>query len=329
MKHSRPAATAAILISTALFANATPARASFSLGAFDEYGLLVNNGVSGGDINTGTTSSPQIGNIGIGTLSNGGKIGLHHDVINGPANNGVAVIRTAGTPSQTITTDSTIKDSAGNADVIVSDSQSVPGQPNFPKVESAITAAMNLSNTYGAAAIVQKATMETISSGQMQNHKETINATAGYNDNGTYVFKASSFSIGNGNALDINGTATQYVVLDITGNSNNKLDGALTLTGGITADHVLINFIGQGGSVQGAANGATLQGTFLIPDETVTLNSLTIAGHLFGGAPCTNFQFVSNAFIDQPKPTPEPASAAVVLAGLAGFGWLRRKKYSL
>jgi hypothetical protein len=56
------------------------------------------------------------------------------------------------------------------------------------------------------------------------------------------------------------------VVIDITGNSNNKLDGALTLTGGITPDQVLINFIGSGGNVQGAANGATLEGTFLIPN---------------------------------------------------------------
>jgi hypothetical protein len=118
------------------------------------------------------------------------------------------------------------------------------------------------------------------------------------------VFTATSFSIGNANTVTINGTASDFVVIDITGTSNNKLDGALTLTGGITEDQVLINFIGVGGSVQGAANKATLQGTFLIPNEKVQLNSLTLEGHLFGGQPGEDFQFVSNALINQP---PHPA----------------------
>ena len=81
------------------------------------------------------------------------------------------------------------------------------------------------------------------------------------------------FHIGNGNTLTINGTASDYVVIDITG-TNNALDGALTLTGGLIPDHVLINFIGSGGNVQGAANGATLSGTFLIPNQGVSCCSL-------------------------------------------------------
>lgn len=75
----------------------------------------------------------------------------------------------------------------------------------------------------------------------------TINATSGFLDgSGTYVFTASSFSIGNGNTVTIDGSASDYVVIDISGNSNNKLDGALMLTGGITPDQVLINFTGSG-----------------------------------------------------------------------------------
>jgi hypothetical protein len=90
---------------------------------------------------------------------------------------------------------------------------------------------------------------------------------------------------------------------------------------------VLINFIGVGGSVQGAASGATLSGTFLIPNEAVTLNSLIIDGHLFGGEEGINFQFVSNAFINQPaSAVPEPSTWAMLLLGFAGIGFMAYRR---
>jgi len=254
-------------------ASATP----FTLGDFDTYGLLVNDGAANGDINT----APVNANIGIGTIT--GKVNLHNEVVKGKV------------------------DTSGNAADVVSDGNITGTQPvsrggaspsgspasvnsNVAAVESAITTAKALSNTYGAEAA--SGTPVTI------NGTTTINASAGFLDpSGARLFTASGFSIGNGHTVTINGSASDYVVINITGNSGNKLDGALTLTGGITPNQVLINFIGVGGSVQGAANGATLQGTFLIPNEKVQLNSLTIVGHLFGGAAGQDFQFVSNALM--------------------------------
>jgi PEP-CTERM motif len=196
---------------------------------------------------------------------------------------------------------------------------------NIPAVENAILAALGLSSTYGAEA--GSGTALSINTGS-----QTINATNGFHDpSGAYVFTSSTFAIGNGNTLTINGSASDYVVIDITGNSTDKLDGALTLTGGITPDQVLINFIALGGNVQGAANGATLQGTFLIPNIGVQLNSLVIDGHLFGGEAEHNFQFVSNAGIEQqtstPSPVPEPATILLLGSGLvATVSRFRRRR---
>jgi hypothetical protein len=278
--------------------------AVFNLGAFDQYGLLVNNGATGGDINTAPVNS----NIGIGNVT--GPVNLHNEVVNGKVdvsgNAASAVSGGAITGTQPVALGGALP-SGSPASV----------NSNVASVQSAITAADNLSTTYGALALSGKSVTLTSSA--------TINATSGtLTASGAYLFTAPVFSPGNGNTITINGTASQYVVIDITSGSGNSLNGALTLTGGILPDDVLINFIGSGSNLQGAANGATLMGTFLAPNLGVQLNSLTIDGHLFGGEAGDNFQFVSNAFIAQPAlaaAVPEPSTWAMMLIGFAGVGF--------
>ena len=284
----------------------------FTLGAFDFYGLLVNNGASGGDINT----APVNANIGIGNVT--GAVNLHNEVVNGRVDcTGSCTTAVAGgaiTGTQPVSRGGTPPSGS-------------PASVNSfqPTVQSAINAALGLSMTYGAEAAL--GTSVSINTGS-----QTINANSGFLDpSGARLFTSSTFAIGNGNTLTINGTASQFVVIDITGSSTTKLDGALTLTGGITADQVLINFLGTSGNVQGAANGAMLAATFLIPNQGVQLNSLTINGHLFGGAAGDNFQFVSNAFINQPTlaPVPLPGALPLFASGLGALGllgWRRKRK---
>lgn len=279
----------AALVAASLALQTSPAAAQaagsgFSLGDFDQFGLLINNGVSGGDINT----APVNANIGVGDI--GSSINLHNEVVNGVVDvaNGVSTV-SGGNITGTVPAGQ----GGGTAAVVASPAL----------VQSAITAASNLSSTYGAEAA--QGTAVTL------NGNATLNANNGFLDSsGTRVFTASSLSIGNGHALTINGTANQYVVVDVTGGQGNKLDGAVTLTGGITADHVLLNFIGSGGNLQGAANGAAISATVLAPNLGIQLNSLALDGRLFGGASGTNFQFVSNALINQPPETPQGSSSS-------------------
>jgi choice-of-anchor A domain-containing protein len=289
-----------------LLNNSLASAAGFDLGAFDTYGLLVNDGTHNADINT----APVNANIGIGDVT--GQVNLHNEVVNGKVDCRL----------------SCASDVTGGA-ITGTQPVSLGGAPspaslhsNVSAVEDAITTAKNLSTTWGAAA----GTAVTINPSPTQ----TINASSGNLVSGVRVFAATDFAIGNGHTLTINGSAADFVVINITGSGNDKLDGALTLTGGITADHVLINFTGAG-DVQGAANGATLQGTFLIPNGKVNLNSLTIAGHLFGGLAGQDFQFVSNAFIAQP-PTAVPEPSTMVLSATAliimGAVYLRRRRSS-
>lgn len=293
----------AAILGAAAFA--ASGQAAVDLGQFLNYGLLINNGVASGDINT----DPVNANIGIGNIT--GSINLHNEVVNG-------MVDLSGSASSV---------SGGNITGTQSANLGGPSaasvNTNVSTVSQAITDALAVSTKYGNQAA--SGTALTLNS-----TTQTINASAGFlTSDGVRLFTASSLSIGNGHTITVNGSASDYVVIDVTGTSNNKLDGALALTGGITADHVIVNFTGTSGSLQGAANGAALNATFLAPNLAVTLNSLQLNGRIFGGRAGTNFQFVSNALIAQPDiadPTavvsaaPEASTWFMMIVGFGALG---------
>jgi hypothetical protein len=294
-----------------LFAVMAPqAQAGFSLGQGANFAVLVEPDLHNFNL---TSDSGVTGNVGIGSPIN--AVQLSSGTITG--NLDFSGAAPSGGPAYGGTVTGTEMTSDSN-------------------VTSALSTVNSLSSTLGA----ESGTALTISGGG-----QTIDATSGTCDTGVgnctsgggnYVFSvsASHFNPGGGSGgITINGTASQYVVINIdNGTTNESINGAISLSGGITADHVLFNFVGTGGELGGAANDKVANGVFLAPDMKVNLNSVTIDGRLFGGGSTSSnndFAIVSNAYVHAPGGTvPEPTSILLLGAVLAVTGTLLRRRLS-
>jgi choice-of-anchor A domain-containing protein len=256
------------------------ARAGFTLGGASDFAVLANVGNHSFQM---TSDSSVTGNVGV--LFSSGN--------NNP-------IQLSG---GTIT---------GNLDLSGSFSGSTGGTvtgmttQNVAAVSNDLTSLTTLSSTLGG----ELGT--TLPSGT-----STINASSGMLDsNGNEVFTVTANNFTNfAHTVTINGTASQFVVINVTGNNNISFD-AFNLTGGITSDHVLFNLLGSNQNVQvSGGHGGVIMGTILGINENFNMDNATLDGRIFGGN-ANNFQLVSGFHVVQPAASvPEPASAVMLSMG--------------
>ena len=306
----------------------TGAQAAFDLGIFQGYGILV----GGGNLNVDIDGGPQNTNIGIGAINsdNGKTVDLHNKVINGSVYASQDPYNQTTNPSGV-----TIKNFNSTGTQPAGLGGPAPSSLNYGEsaVDTAIQDATKLASDF--ATLASKAKLVNLA-----NTTQTLFANQGVlldatldsqvvgdfskyyipGPSNVYLYQSVNFEIGSGKTLTITGSATDYVVIDITGNSDQSLTGSLLLTGGITANQVLINFLGDSSNKLANGSSGTLNATLMTQNMKVDFDNVTVNGHLFGGATSQDFHLHSGAIVNQyfqgsGGSTPEPGSMA--LAGLA------------
>ncbi len=189
-----------------------------------------------------------------------------------------------------------------------------------------VAAAIGASTTY--AGLVPTQTFSTLTDGQ------TI--TGGAGQNVIKITGAVGIS-GGGTTLTINSPAGSKVIFQFTGTGTTKniltLSGTtMFLTGGITAGDIVWDFNGasfdNNKSDITISSGATVYGTFLGPDQSITVDHGNILGEVIGGGDGGFVSIHSSSQITAPPTTPVPEPITMFLGGtgLLALGYAARKR---
>lgn len=206
----------------------------------------------------------------------------------------------------------------GNVDIFTSSQYSGPGSLGGSKN---INAAL-----MGSSGSVQTAVNNAISTiggyTNWQNVSVATNANNVFNAGGTLTELRINGDINLNNFnITLNGGATQYIVVNVTGNLALTGTASLLLSGGITPDHVIYYF-NNAGCTFNTHVGDTVSGIMLGPSCAMTLDG-TWNGELISG---DGISLLSNANVNQPTTTtPEPGSLALLGTGLLALGGLVRR----
>lgn len=149
------------------------------------------------------------------------------------------------------------------------------------------------------------------------NSTGTINAAG----NLTVIKVDGNVHLSGGGSLTLNGNSHDFFVLNIYGGWETSGGSKTLLTGGLTANHVLYNFVGSGGSVNFSGNSQE-DGTFLAVDRSIVDSGGVVNGALIG-ARGHSLTLQSGPKING-QPVPEPMSMLALASG--GLIFLRRKR---
>jgi choice-of-anchor A domain-containing protein len=172
---------------------------------------------------------------------------------------------------------------------------------------------------------------------QTINSSVTTNTTITGNGGLNVIKINGDITLGGSNSLTLSGSASDFFVVNVTGALTMTGSSNLAVSGGVTAAHVLWEFIGPNGGDLSTHVGNNVFGTILAPNYSYSNGDGTLNGAIIAGALGSDAQTGSSAikllsgytanFVPL-TPVPEPSS--VVLTGM-GFGimgliaWRRRR----
>lgn len=186
-------------------------------------------------------------------------------------------------------------------------------------VGSAIADAQNLASLYGAVT-----NLTALSSGTLN-----VSSTPGQSYNGETNEHVYALNTNFTTDLTITAASSQYVIFDVGAGSNSNFSlVAVTLSGGITSDHVLFNIETTGALSSSNAHSQSVSAIVVDNAGSVNLDNFTLDGRLFCAASSNNCQVVSNADIvssvDAASSTPEPGTLSLLVgAGLLAAAIVR------
>ena len=126
--------------------------------------------------------------------------------------------------------------------------------------------------------------------------------------------------------LTFTGSANDFFVVNVTGKYSTNV--ATTLNG-VSANHVLFNFLATSGNVFQTSGGDLSYGTYLATNGgNFQFSNLDLTGSLINTA--GHIQFVSGSMLTAAPLTavPEPGTYAMMLAGLGALGFARIRRSS-
>jgi uncharacterized repeat protein (TIGR01451 family) len=201
----------------------------------------------------------------------------------------------------------------GNVDFSASNTGQFSGTPPSGSTNynvAAVTSALHTVNALNTTLGDLSGTHVFINGNTLINASDGAFSPAGPGYTNIRVFTVTSFNLSSGQTLVINGDASgDSVVLNFRQDTN--FDANVILTGGLTPDDVIFNFVG-GRNLSGGPDlsfhtgtGGLAQGIFLDPNGPISSNNSNIRGRTFGGD-SANFQFNGHSNITAPATIPTP-----------------------
>jgi len=134
---------------------------------------------------------------------------------------------------------------------------------------------------------------------------------------GNYVFDIQSINFSGGKTLTLSAPVGSNFILNITTGSLTLSPGSIVLSGGLTPDHVLINYLGTNNiTTSGGQNSSRIYANILAPNAHVQLTPGYVAGFIIAAS----IQMASGANV-VPVPEYTPSSVLLGFVGLVvAFG---------